>query len=164
VHKINLNQKKKSTDTDDNNYHNTSGDTDNNSNDFVTVETFERMIKCFGPFYEGDEILDQAKNLLGTVWFAGSMSGVDAEDFIRNEINSCFVVRFSSNPGEYSITFKQKEDVLHSRIPISAKYSLQQYIGILLKKKKFRIPDNVVSEIYHLAKTAPSFHSWYFVR
>jgi len=113
-------------------------DVDNNNGN-VTDTTFGRLIKCIGPFVEGTEIIDQVKALLEMPWFSGTMSASEAEQIIQAlpNPNRAFLVRFSSNTGEYSITFKQKNQILHSRVPVTAKYNLHQYVKLLQQRKKF---------------------------
>jgi len=111
-------------------------DVDSNNGN-VTDSTFERFIKCIGPFVDGSEIIDQVKALLEMPWFSGTMTAAEAEQIIQSLPNRAFLVRFSSNTGEFSITFKQKNQLLHSRVPVTAKYNLHQYVKLLQQRKKF---------------------------
>jgi len=72
----------------------------------------------------------------------GNITANEAEGLIGPLANRAFLVRFSSSSGEYSITFKQKGQVLHSRVPITAKYNLHQYVKLLQQRKKFGVTPN----------------------
>jgi len=141
-------------------------DVDNNNGN-VTDTTFGRLIKCIGPFIEGTEIIDQVRALLEMPWFSGTMSANEAEHIIQSlpNPNRAFLVRFSSNTGEYSITFKQKHQILHSRVPVTAKYNLHQYVKLLQQRKKFA--DNPPSKFKTLFDTnsIPNPHfNYIFIR
>jgi len=76
----------------------------------------------------------------------GAISAQEAEALIAPLNGKPFLVRFSSSSGtffglfvtfsiifndnfikgDYSITFKQKGKILHSRVPLSAKYNLHE--------------------------------------
>eukprot|EP01126_Amoeba_proteus_P007799 TRINITY_DN12827_c0_g1_i4.p1 TRINITY_DN12827_c0_g1~~TRINITY_DN12827_c0_g1_i4.p1 ORF type:complete len:276 (-),score=53.02 TRINITY_DN12827_c0_g1_i4:281-1108(-) len=45
----------------------------------VTRESFDRLIKCIGPFIDGSEVLDQVLALLKAPWFSGVMSAPEAK-------------------------------------------------------------------------------------
>jgi len=137
-------------------------DCDNN-NQLVLREAFERLLKCIGPFIEGEEIIDQVKSLLEMSWFMGNLTAFDAEKKLKDLPNRAFLVRFSSNTGEFTVTFKQKHKILHSRVPTSAKYNLQQYVNLLQQKKKFKVtPPSPFGHLF--VRTRLGYHSWTFVR
>jgi len=64
-------------------------DVDSNNGN-VTDSTFERFIKCIGPFVDGTEIIDQVKALLEMPWFSGTMTAAEAEQIIQSLPNSFF--------------------------------------------------------------------------
>jgi hypothetical protein len=65
--------------------------------------------------------------------------------------------------GDYSLTFKTKGKILHSRVPPMAKYNLHQYVALLKLKKKFG--DSPPSPFSYLFKNnIPSCHSYKFIR
>lgn len=133
----------------------------------VTQEAFHRLIKCIGPFIEGGEILDQVKALLEAPWFMGVLSAQEADELIEplQSSGKPFLVRFSSSTGDYSITFKTKDRILHSRVPQSAKYNLHQYVELLKQKKKFRVsPPSPFAELFVVSNQLPGYRPWTFVR
>jgi len=107
-------------------------------NEIVTEDSFVRLAKCIGPFIEGFEVLEHVRGLLESPWFMGFLSAQEADKILEPLNGRPFLLRFSSNPGEYSVTFKSKQIVLHSRVPKNAKYHLPQYVALLKKKKKFQ--------------------------
>uniref|UniRef100_A0A6B2L4B0 SH2 domain-containing protein n=1 Tax=Arcella intermedia TaxID=1963864 RepID=A0A6B2L4B0_9EUKA len=128
--------------------------------DLVTISSFERVIKCIGPFLEGTEIVHQVKALLEMTWFAGNLTATEAEHQLQSLPNKTFIVRFSGNTGEYSISFKQNNQVLHSRVPVNAKYNLHQYVKLIEHRKKFIPP---AQSRYKLG-SAPSIFPYCFIR
>ena len=104
---------------------------------YVTHDALIRFIRCIGPFIEGTEILDKAKMFIEMPWFFGAINTQEAENLIAPLENNSFLVRYSSNIGDLTMTFKHKEKILHTRIPETAKYNVQEYIALVQIKKKF---------------------------
>jgi hypothetical protein len=66
--------------------------------------------------------------------------------------------------GDYSLTFKTKGKILHSRVPPMAKYNLHQYVSLLKLKKKFgESPPSPFSYLFEGNKYL-SCHSYKFIR
>jgi len=133
----------------------------------ITEEAYERLIKCIGPFIEGGEVIDQVRALLEMPWFMGVLSASEADSAIEHL--DCegkpFLVRFSSSTGDYSLTFKTKGKILHSRVPPMAKYNLHQYVSLLKLKKKFGdSPPSPFLYLFENSQKFPSCHSYKFIR
>jgi len=134
------------------------------NDEMVALDAFKRLFMCVGPFIDGSEILDQVKALMETEWFVGPLSAAEAEKMLADLPARAFLVRFSSNSGEYSITFKEKKDkTLHSRVPNNAKFNLHDYVKMLQEKKKFQ--KSPPSPFQHLFTSSDAqSHLWKFIR
>jgi len=128
----------------------------------VNQASFKRVFSCIGPFIESSEILDQVKNLMETAWFMGSLSATEAEKMILPLGDRSYLVRFSPNSGEFSITFKEKDKLLHTRVPNSARFNLHNYIQMLITKKSFR--QCPPSPFRQVGENSTQLHAWKFVR
>jgi len=129
----------------------------------ITVDAFERLIKCVGPFIDGAESLDRVVALLNEPWFMGNMTPQNADSLLRNltQIRS-FLVRFSGKSGEFSITWRVKEKVMHTRVPPIDKYNLRGYVEFELKKKKFEeYPTSPFKDIF--AQNYVKLHNYKFI-
>jgi hypothetical protein len=131
----------------------------------VTEQAFSRLMKCVGPFIDGGEIIDQVRCLIEAPWFMGAISAQEAEALIGPLDGKPFLVRFSSSSGDYSITFKQKGKVLHSRVPMNAKYNLHEYVALLQSKKKFlEMPRSPFAYLLSDTNNRSYYHTWKFIR
>lgn len=68
----------------------------------VTATSYDRLIKCVGPFLHGNELVDQVTTLLDAPWFMGALSAQEADSLIEPLPGKPFLVRFSSSNGTYA--------------------------------------------------------------
>jgi len=83
----------------------------------VTIESFATTLQRFGPLKDFSSFLDKLITLLKNPWFHGNIDANKAEEVIMSAKRGTFLVRFSSDPGSYTITSKSKSKKLkHFRI------------------------------------------------
>jgi len=86
-----------------------------NEKEKVTIEEWAKMLECFGPM-EGLNIFDNIANLFAKEWFFGNFTEKEADVLLTAKKRGTFIVRFSSDPGSFTITTKSKEGLSHFRI------------------------------------------------
>jgi hypothetical protein len=104
----------------------------------ITPDAFQKLVKCVGPFIDFSESLDHVTSLLKAPWFMGAIAPTEADKLLKSmPALKSFLVRFSVKSGEFSITWKVKDKVMHTRVPTEEKYNLYGYVESELTKKKF---------------------------
>jgi len=127
----------------------------------VTKSGFQRVFACIGPFIEGTEILDQVKALMETNWFMGSLSATEGEKLLQTLQDKSFLVRFSPNSGEFSISFKENNKILHTRVLNEARFNLHNYVQMLIAKKGFK---QCPPSPFKVTDATSQIHEWKFIR
>jgi len=124
-------------------------------NETITPEAFQKLVKCVGPFIDFSESLDHVTYLLKAPWFMGALSPIEADKVLKNlPALKSFLVRFSAKTGEFSITWRVKDKVMHTRVPTDEKYNLWGYVESELTKKKFEdTPNSPYKDVF--ANTVP---------
>lgn len=105
--------------------------------DTIGIEDFARVLECFGPLETPTHFLDEIEvspllHLRGFLllmrmalyqltlreeWFHGDVTEAQAEELLAKHKHGTYLVRFSSAPGSFTITAKNKKDALaHYRI------------------------------------------------
>ncbi|ELR25342.1 Dual specificity protein kinase shkC, putative [Acanthamoeba castellanii str. Neff] len=85
--------------------------------DMVGIEQFARALECFGPLETPAQFLDEIEGTLREEWFHGDVTEAEAELLLAKHKHGTYLVRFSSTPGSFTITGKNKKDALaHFRI------------------------------------------------
>ena len=105
----------------------------------VKADDWGKIVTCFGPLigYSGGGFLKRLGAVVKEKWFHGNISGMLAEDRLREDPNlqrreGIFLVRFSANKeGAFSITFLKPGElkIAHARVDRTA-------------NGRFRFPDN----------------------
>lgn len=81
----------------------------------VKLSTFGNMVQCFGPFDKG--FVRRIRKVLASKWFWGSLSQRDAEAALsKHKTTGTFLIRFSSSPGFFTLSFIGKSQIEHHRI------------------------------------------------
>jgi len=138
---------------------------DCNTNKIVTYEALFRFIACIGPFIDITEVLDQAKQLIQAPWFFGALDCKKAEEIIKPMPEKSFLVRYSSSIGDFTITFKQNGKFLHCRVPENEKYSIQEYIQIVILENKFtQFPPSPFAYICNPNQETNFYLDWEFIK
>jgi len=86
-----------------------------NEKEKVTIEEWAKTLECFGPM-NGLNILDNMAALFAKEWFFGNFTEKEADVLLTAKKRGTFIVRFSSDPGSFTITTKSKEGLSHFRI------------------------------------------------
>ncbi|KAL6077604.1 protein kinase [Balamuthia mandrillaris] len=87
-----------------------------NETETVTIENFARALECFGPM-ENLAWLDKLGEILSKPWFYGDINTKEAEVLLAAKKPGSYIVRFSSDPGSFTISCKNKQSELaHYRI------------------------------------------------
>jgi len=131
------------------------------SNATVTKDGFQRIFSCIGPFIDGSEILDQVTALMETSWFLGALGAPEAERLLQPLGDRSFLVRFSPNSGEFSITFKENNKIYHTRVLNEARFNLHNYVQMLISKKGFK---HSPPSPFKVTDSAGHLHEWKFIR
>ena len=81
----------------------------------VKMSTFGNIVQCFGPFDGG--FLARTTKTLGSKWFFGNTSQADSEEALQgHKTVGTFIIRFSSTPGFFTLSFLGKQQMEHHRI------------------------------------------------
>ncbi len=80
----------------------------------VKVKQFGEMVQYFGPFDR--DFLHRLKSLLTSKWFHGAVSQEDAESSLQRADSHSFLIRFSSNAPNFTLSVKGKKQIEHHRI------------------------------------------------
>jgi serine/threonine protein kinase len=79
------------------------------------MSAFGNIVQCFGPFDSG--FLLRTRKVLESKWFFGSISQADAEEALKeHKTVGTFLIRFSSTPGFFTLSFNGKTQLEHHRI------------------------------------------------
>jgi hypothetical protein len=79
------------------------------------MTTFGNIVQCFGPFDKA--FLGRATKVLGSKWFFGNTSQSDSEEALhQHKTVGTFIIRFSSTPGFFTLSFIGKAQLEHHRI------------------------------------------------
>eukprot|EP01089_Gocevia_fonbrunei_P014084 TRINITY_DN3781_c0_g2_i3.p1 TRINITY_DN3781_c0_g2~~TRINITY_DN3781_c0_g2_i3.p1 ORF type:complete len:570 (+),score=80.88 TRINITY_DN3781_c0_g2_i3:131-1840(+) len=86
----------------------------------VTLQRFGEALKWFGPLLTLDErpFLTKVADVIGTPWFHGDVSKERAVELLGSRRGS-FLVRFSTEPGSYTISRVDKTNVRNNRIELN---------------------------------------------
>jgi serine/threonine protein kinase len=97
---------------------------------YVNIQRFGELLQWFGPIIlpsPGPSFLDRVRAILCQSWFHGHVDQKTAEGLVERQGPGSFLVRFSSAPGCWTVTYAEKERVLNVRInrnPNTLKYCL----------------------------------------
>ena len=81
----------------------------------VKMTKFGNIIQCFGPF--DGRFVRRTKKVLASKWFFGAASQVEAEEALcKHKSAGTFLIRFSSSPGFFTLSFIGKVQLEHHRI------------------------------------------------
>ena len=81
----------------------------------VKMSTFGNVVQCFGPF--DGQFLARTTKTLGSKWFFGNTSQADSEEALQgHKTVGTFIIRFSSTPGFFTLSFLGKQQMEHHRI------------------------------------------------
>lgn len=75
----------------------------------VTLEQFSNVVEWCGPFTE--QFISRVHDLLKLSYFHGDLSAADAQRLMANDKKGSWVLRFSSKPGDFTITVKGENNV-----------------------------------------------------
>lgn len=79
------------------------------------MTTFGNIVQCFGPF--DASFLGRTTKVLGSKWFFGNTSQSDSEEALQqHKTVGTFIIRFSSTPGFFTLSFIGKSQLEHHRI------------------------------------------------
>ncbi len=79
------------------------------------MTTFGNIVQCFGPFDKA--FLSRTTKVLGSKWFFGNTSQSDSEEALQqHKTVGTFIIRFSSTPGFFTLSFIGKTQLEHHRI------------------------------------------------
>lgn len=82
----------------------------------VKIEDFSRALECFGPM-ENVDFVNNIGAILREPWFFGDLTEAEADEVLTPKKAGTYLVRFSSEPGCFTITTKNQKDLLaHYRI------------------------------------------------
>mmetsp|Transcript_28558 Transcript_28558/g.71798 ORF Transcript_28558/g.71798 Transcript_28558/m.71798 type:complete len:494 (-) Transcript_28558:138-1619(-) len=88
----------------------------------VNLEKFGKLLAWFGPLVppKGSNVtpmLSKVHTILRSEWFHGDINNQEAEDRLNGQKYGCFLIRFSSVAGCFTISSQSKEKrVIHQRI------------------------------------------------
>ena len=81
----------------------------------VKMTTFGNIVQCFGPFDQ--KFLGRVNKVLASKWFFGNVSQSDSEEaLLSHNKPGTFIIRFSSTPGFFTLSFIGKTQLEHHRI------------------------------------------------
>lgn len=81
----------------------------------VKMSSFGNMTQCFGPYDR--QYCHRIRRVLESKWFFGSIGQADAEAAIKeHKTTGTFLIRFSSTPGFFTLSFSGKTQLEHHRI------------------------------------------------
>lgn len=90
-------------------------------NSTVQLSQWEKVIGYFGPVVCTDSdpprfaLLDSISHIAQQDWFHGNISQAEAENRLQNQPNGSFLLRFSSQPGYYTISMLTGASYSHFR-------------------------------------------------
>eukprot|EP01087_Luapelamoeba_hula_P021520 TRINITY_DN7544_c0_g1_i1.p1 TRINITY_DN7544_c0_g1~~TRINITY_DN7544_c0_g1_i1.p1 ORF type:complete len:591 (-),score=120.13 TRINITY_DN7544_c0_g1_i1:88-1860(-) len=82
----------------------------------LTIDNWARALECFGPLETPGAFLDTIAATFAKEWFYGPLSESEANSLLTTQNNGTFIVRFSSDPGSFTLTTKTREGLSHYRI------------------------------------------------
>jgi len=93
---------------------------DNQADELVTIETFGNILAWFGPFVDHFSkkvvLLDNIYGIVAQPWFHGDINQVEANCRLTDRELGTFLIRFSSIPGYFTISFVVPTGIVHHRI------------------------------------------------
>lgn len=82
----------------------------------VTTESFHVWLQTFGPLRPEAKVISAMVELLKQPWFHGDVATADAERLLATRnVEGTFLVRFSSQPGAYTVSCLRSSRVMHYR-------------------------------------------------
>jgi len=96
-----------------------------NDSNIVYIEEFGNVLKWFGPMMDPNEIennfISRMQNLLTKRWFHGDISLQEAQTRLAGSEPGTYLIRFSSNPGQYALSkmienLNKEHVIVHIRI------------------------------------------------
>jgi len=79
------------------------------------MTSFGNIVQCFGPFDK--KFLTRTRRVLESKWFFGNISQSDAEEALKeHKTVGTFLIRFSSTPGFFTLSFSGAKQLEHHRI------------------------------------------------
>jgi len=96
-----------------------------NDSNIVSIEEFGNIMKWFGPMMDPNEIENnfvyRMQNLLTKRWFHGDISLQEAQARLAGTEPGTFLLRFSSNPGQFALSkmienLSKEHVIVHIRI------------------------------------------------
>jgi len=103
----------------------------------VSVQNFEKFLRWFGPIEPGFGLLAQVREILKLKFFHGDISPEQAEDILRSVKPRSYLVRFSKEPGQVSISYTKQHKsgtakMIHARI---SNQNIKKQVKEFAKKK-----------------------------
>lgn len=82
----------------------------------VTLPHFGNMLGFFNPLVAGGAWVTEVCAILSRPWFWGDTDGTNAHRALSTAAPGTYLIRFSSTPSNYTISFRQGGQVWHTRI------------------------------------------------
>ena len=99
--------------------------------DLVTLESFGRPLKWFGPMGAGPDWIVGLRHTMQQMWFHGDVNSKEAEKSLSGRKKGTFLVRLSaSHPGQFTISKVASKGINHQR------FSYTSGTGFTLKTTK----------------------------
>jgi serine/threonine protein kinase len=86
------------------------------SDDRITLERFGFVLHWHGPMSKSPAWIDALRRRVRQPWFFGDYSAQQAESHLASEQPGAYLVRYSSNPGAYTIVRKHDAGIGHIRV------------------------------------------------
>ena len=82
----------------------------------VSLSHFGNMLGFFDPLEEKGKWVSKVCKLMENQWFWGATEGGNAHKALSTASDGAYLIRFSSTPSNYTISFRQGGQVWHTRI------------------------------------------------
>ncbi|KYQ89723.1 SH2 domain-containing protein [Tieghemostelium lacteum] len=83
----------------------------------VSIEDFGKFCTWFGPLKTGMDVLERVKSICSIKGFMGDVSSKNASQYLLGKKSGDYLIRFSSEPGCFAISYINKNnELVHSKI------------------------------------------------
>ncbi|KAM9988169.1 hypothetical protein ACTFIZ_003542 [Dictyostelium cf. discoideum] len=85
--------------------------------DMVTIDNFGKILTWVGPLTNGREFFDKVYSICSIKGFMAATSSKNASQYLAGKKTGTYILRFSSDPGSYAISYLNKnKEIIHARV------------------------------------------------
>ncbi|EGC29890.1 SH2 domain-containing protein [Dictyostelium purpureum] len=85
--------------------------------DVVTIDMFGKILTWCGPLTNGKDFFEKVYSICSIKGFLGQTSSKNANTYLAGKKPGTYILRFSSDPGSYAISYLNKnKEIVHARV------------------------------------------------